>query len=79
MIQSVWYPAVKKVAPVLVEFGLNKKEGLSWCKLRSAMLPREIDLSASPVFRIVIYGDEIPSTMWKVISEQKRELPLPTS
>ncbi len=72
LIQSIWYPAVKKVANAPVEFGLNKKEGLSWGKLRSAMLPKEIDLSASPIFRIVIDGDEIPSTMWKVIGEQKK-------
>lgn len=69
-VQSVWYPAVKKVESANVEFIFEKKAGLAWGKIRSAMLPEEIDLSESPVFRMVIDGDEIPSTAWKVVSEQ---------
>lgn len=70
-VQSAWYPAVSKVGKSDVEFSFGTKNGLSWNRIKSAMLPGTIDLSKSPVFRIVIDSEEIPSTSFNVVSEEK--------
>lgn len=72
-LQSAWYPEVRKVKKSEVEFNFQKDRGLSWGMIRSEMLPGDIDLTESPVFRMVINENEIPSTEWDIISVEENK------